>query len=435
MLLTKGISISEDKVMNMEYIHKQVALMFTLLTFVLLNLLGFTDLLMGMSPMIAWVKIGLSLPFLLVYFLIVNYGRFRIAIHFLLFVGHGLIILNFIYNDGSNGPTMNSFFLMLVVYSLLIQGWAKVAWFIGSFLMYFSLFYGESAGYITIQNFYENNEKLFIDHTMTVTWMSLFIFVVLHFFIESYRNQNELLNSIKIRQDNSLEEVKLLNDQKNRLIALLSHDLKNPIGMLHTTLGLVEKNAFEAGELELILDNLKRQSYHLNHVLNNTLNWVMSELNGEEKVLEEISLVHLVEEIQSMMLVQSMAKNQSLELSVFGEDRQIHLPSNEVRIILKNFLDNAIKFSEEEAVINICLEIKDDSVHWKVSNYGKVIEKEDQLKLFNFVVKTSYGTKKEKGTGIGLPLCKRIADKIGFEIKYNSPEDNLNCFTLSMNLT
>lgn len=433
MLLTKGINISEQNVTNMEYIHKQVALIFTLLTFFLLNLLGFTDFLTGMSPVIAWVKIGLSLPFLLVYFFMLKYGRTELSIHILLLIGHVVIVMNFMYNNGSNGPTIYTFFLMLVIYSLIVKGWGKVVWFVGSFMMFFMLFYWEQSGFIVIQEYYPSSEKLLLDHTITVAWMSLFIFVVLHFFIKSYRNQNEQLNSIKIRQDSALEEVKLLNEQKNRLIALLSHDLKNPIGMLHTTLELVEKDAFETGELEMILENLKRQSYHLNQVLNNTLSWVMSELN-DEKVLEQISLVKLAEEIKSMMMVQAMAKKQLLELSIVGQDRLIELPSNEVRIILKNFLDNAIKFSNEGSIIRITHEITDQSVNWKVCNLGKEIKKEDEMQLFNFVAKTSYGTNKEKGTGIGLPLCKRIADKIGFEISYHSPEKDTNCFTLTMKL-
>src|SRR5690606_318338 len=135
-------------------------------------------------------------------------------------LAHVVICFNFLYNDGNDGPTNYAFFLMLVVFSLLIEGWGKVAWFIGSLSMFFLLFYGESQGFIEVENYYESAQNHFVDHAVTILWISVFVFTVLHFFIKSYRNQNQILNTIKLRQEQTLQEVKMLNDQKNRLIAI-----------------------------------------------------------------------------------------------------------------------------------------------------------------------------------------------------------------------
>jgi signal transduction histidine kinase len=323
---------------------------------------------------------------------------------------------------------------MLVVSSLLIQGWLKVVWYLGSLSMFFILFYGEVKGYIVVENFYHGVENQFFDHTLAILWISAFVFTVIHFFIKSYLNQSHLLHRIKERQDSSLEEVKMLNDQKNRLIALLSHDLKNPIGMLHTTLGLIEKDAFEPGEMEQILYNLKGQTYHLNKVLNNTLSWVMTELEDTPIQLHKISLSELTQEMKDMMAMQAQAKNQLIDFSIEGEDRNISLEINEIKIILKNLMDNAIKFAPVDSTIYLKLRISEDKISWLVCNQGVTISAADQKNLFVFRARTSYGTKKEKGTGVGLPLCKRIADKINFELKYSSSNDYKNCFTLSRKL-
>lgn len=431
MRLTKGLKLSEENVTNMDYIHKRIALTFTLLTFVLLLILGISDAFLGMSPVIVWVKIGLAFPFLAAYFLVSKYGKTQLAIHIMLGVGHLVIFCNFLYNDGNNGPTMYAFFLMLVVYTLLIRGWLKLVWFVGSLASFFLIFYAEAYGYIEVENFYTSVQNQFYDHAVTVTWISLFVFVILNFFIKSYQNQNELLNVIKQRQESTLEEVRTLNDQKNRLIAILSHDLKNPIGMLHMTLGMVDKDLFEPGEMEQILKNLKGQSFHLNKVLNNTLSWVMAELEDTPIELHQISLKELTQEMREMMLVQAQEKNQTIAFSLEGEDRDISLEINEIKIILKNLLDNAIKFSPLNSVINLDLKITGNRLSWTVSNEGATISDSDQKELFSFRARTSYGTKREKGTGVGLPLCKRIADKIKFELKYSSTEDGYNCFTLS----
>ncbi|WP_339863759.1 HAMP domain-containing sensor histidine kinase [uncultured Algoriphagus sp.] len=434
MLLTKGLVLSEENVTDLEYIQREIAKIFALLAFALLLLLGVTDMFLGMSPVIVWVKIGLALPFLAAYFIISKYGKIKLALNVLLFLAHVVICFNFLYNDGNDGPTIYAFFLMLVVSSLLIQGWGKIAWFLGSLAMFFVLFYGESEGFIQVEHFYEGVQNQFVDHTITLLWISAFVFTVLHFFTKSYRNQSQLLHSIKLRQDQTLDEVSMLNDQKNRLIAILSHDLKNPIGMLHMTLDMVEKGLFEPGEMEQILKNLKGQSFHLNKVLNNTLGWVMTELEDKPIELHRISLLELTQEMREMMLVQAQEKNQLIEVSIEGEDQYISLEINEIKIILKNLLDNAIKFAPLNTTINLDLKISQEKLVWKVCNPGATISQADQMELFDFRARTSYGTKKEKGTGVGLPLCKRIADKINFELKYNSSREGHNCFALSKKL-
>ncbi|MEB2781408.1 HAMP domain-containing sensor histidine kinase [Algoriphagus sp. C2-6-M1] len=434
MLLTKGLVLSEENVTNLDYIQKQIAIIISLLAFVLLLILGVSDAFLGMSPVIFWIKIGISFPFLAAYFLVSKYGKVQLALNILLILAHIVICFNFLYNDGNDGPTIYAFFLMLVVSSVLIQGWLKVVWFLGSLSTFFLLFYAEAHGYIKVEHYYEGPQHQFIDHAVSILWISLFVFTVLHFFVKSYQNQSQLLHAIKLRQEKAIEEVKMLNDQKNKLIALLSHDLKNPIGMLHTTLDLVDKDAFEPGEMEQILRNLRSQSFHLNKVLNNTLSWVMTELEDTPIQLHQISLSALTHEMKEMMQLQATEKNQLIEVSIEGGDHDISIAINEIKIILKNLLDNAIKFSALNSTINLNLKINKDELNWEVCNQGATISQGDQKDLFAFRARTSYGTKKEKGTGVGLPLCKRIADKIKFDLKYTSSPDQKNCFTLTKKL-
>jgi two-component system sensor histidine kinase/response regulator len=434
MLLKKGLLLSEENATDLEYIQRQIAKIFALLAFVLLVLLGISDMFLGMSPVIVLVKLGLALLFLAAYFIVSKYGNSQIVLNILLILAHVVICFNFIYNDGNDGPTIYAFFLMLVVSSLLIQGWLKLVWFIGSLSFFFLLFFAEVKGYIEVKHFYDGVQNQFLDHTVAIVWISMFVFTVLHFFTKSYRNQNYVLNIMKSRQDQALEEVKMLNDQKNRLIAILTHDLKNPIGMLHTTLGLVEQDAFEPGEMEGILSNLKGQTFHLNKVLNNTLSWVMTELEDMPIQLHQTSLFELTQEMKEMMLVQALEKNQKIEVLIEGEDRNISIEINEIKIIIKNLLDNAIKFSAVNSTVNLGLKIEDDKLSWSVCNQGATISPADQKSLFTFRARTSYGTKKEKGTGVGLSLCKRIADKIQCDLKYSSPTEERNCFALTKKL-
>src|SRR5690606_12113091 len=117
-----------------------------------------------------------------------------------------------------------------------------------------------------------------------------------------------------------------------------------------------------------------------------------------------------------------------------GEDQNISLEINEIKIVLKNLLDNANKFVPLNSTINLNLSINEDRLSWKVCNQGEIISKAYQKDMFFFRDRTYYGTKKEKGTGVGFPLCKRIADKIKFDLKYSSSREGYSCFTLSKKL-
>lgn len=431
MRLTKGIQLSEENVSDLEYIQKKISIVFALLTFFLLLVLGISDVFLEMSPVIIITKLVFSLPFLASYFLISKYGRVQLSLNILLVLGYVVIMLNYLYNDGYRGPTLYSFFLMLVASTLLIKGWGRILWAILPFACYMALFYAQVQGWISVTSSYESELNIFYDHLLTLLWMSVFVFLGINFFVKSYKNQNDVLHQMKAKQELMLDELNTLNSEKSRLIAILSHDMRNPISMLHTTLVLMEQDAFEPGEVEQILSNLKKQSFQLNNILNNTLSWVMSELEDRPQEIVEISPVDLTTEMKNTMEIQATEKNQEISFTWTGDDQKIRLEVNEIKIILKNLIDNAIKFSPLGSKIEILLDLKPDRAEWVVSNPGAQILREQQEKIFEFRARTSYGTKKEKGTGIGLPLCKRIADKIGCELHYDDSNAGMNCFVLS----
>ena len=116
-------------------------------------------------------------------------------------------------------------------------------------------------------------------------------------------------------------------------------------------------------------------------------------------------------------------------------DLTLPIQKDEVKIILRNYLENAVKFSPEGATIYLEFQFDGNSFRWNVKNPGKVIATEVQSQLFDFNVKSSIGTQREKGTGLGLGLCKRIADKIGFKVGYERSADGFNVFYLEKELS
>jgi signal transduction histidine kinase len=92
-------------------------------------------------------------------------------------------------------------------------------------------------------------------------------------------------------------------------------------------------------------------------------------------------------------------------------------------------LDNAIKFTNPEEEVRLHLHTSGTSVSWEVSNPGEVLPEKVLRDLFSLSVAPTYGTQKEKGTGIGLSLSKEIADSIGMKLTY-AYKKGRHCFAL-----
>ncbi len=98
-------------------------------------------------------------------------------------------------------------------------------------------------------------------------------------------------------------------------------------------------------------------------------------------------------------------------------------------------MDNSIKFSPLGAKIYFNLKITDQQIRWEVTNEGNDIPLDQVEDLFKFKVKSTYGTLKEKGTGLGLPLCKKIADKLQMDLGYENKVPGKVTFFLARNLS
>jgi signal transduction histidine kinase len=419
---------------DLDQLQNNISLVFAFLAGILMVFLAFSDMILGLDPFIIKTKFLFAIPYLGGYWIMRKYGYHQLIIQFLIFIGLVLVSINYFYNDGYQGPTFYTIFIFVVGIGILIRGWQKIAWMLFAFIIYSTLFYGEINEWFIVTRYYTGLEILYYDHLVTIWLIGIFSFLGIHIFIKNYSDQNNRIKLVQAERELAMQELASLNTKKNRLIALLSHDLKNPIGMLGQTLDLVDKDAFEEGELELILKNLRNQSYHLSGMLNNTLNWVLAELEDKEPEKERVSIYKLTDEMKEGMLVQAVSKKQAIISPKTGIDQILEIEVSEIRIILKNLLDNAIKFTPVGGEIEFDLISSEKEITWNIKNEGKSIPPAEVINLFDFKVKTTYGTMREKGTGIGLPLCKKIADKLEMELEFSRTANGKNSFHLTKRL-
>lgn len=416
---------SPDQPGNLQQLQHRISEAFAFLTGVLMIFLGISDYMVGLSDFIVIAKLSFSLPFLIGFWVMRRFKSYDSTIHWMLAFGLFAISINFFNNEGFKGPTTYTIFIFIVAITILTRGKMMYFWLVTIYLIYSVLFYGEIKGWYFVDPQYISPENLFWDHWVTLLWTGLFVFFGIYIFVNKNKQQNEALNKIQKEKDKALEELEALNVKKNQLLAVLSHDLRSPIGTLSETLELAEKDTFDKDELELIFSDLKNQSFHLNKVLNNTLEWVLAELEDRDSEITEVKPSELLEEMRKIMQVQASRKRQEILTVLEGDDIPLAIEQNEVNIILKNLLDNAIKFSPLGAKIELKSIKSGNCLRWEVKNQWPEAQFAVSPDLFEFKVKTSFGTRREKGSGLGLPLCKKIADKLEMKLGFETIEGHI----------
>jgi Signal transduction histidine kinase len=430
-----GFFDSEGVKGDLVKLQDKSAEIFALLAGVLMIVLGFSDFFIGLSSFIIIIKLSFAIPFLTGYWAMRRWGWHQQIIQVMLLLGLLIASINYPNNEGFRGPTLYTIFIFSAVTAILIRGWQRFFWLGFTFLLYSLLFYGEISGWYVVDSQYSSLENLFWDHWITILWCGLFVFLGIYVLLKNYSIQNAALLKVQKEKDEALKKLEDLNLKKNQLLALLSHDLKSPVAVLQSTLEMVDQGLFDQDEVNLILGDLKNQSVHLNRILNNTLGWVMAEMDGTKAQKSPINVHELTEEIVDAMRVPAHRKGQQIVLQKLGENMVCDLEVNEVKIILKNLLDNAVKFTPTGENIEVKAQVSKEKIEWRIFNPGHPIPENLHGDIFEFKVKSSLGTRSEKGTGLGLPLCKKIADQLELSLGFEVDSDAGNIFFLEKDLS
>ena len=247
-------------------------------------------------------------------------------------------------------------------------------------------------------------------------------------------NQSEELISQKealLEMNNKLYE---LNASKDKFFSIIAHDLKNPF---NTILGLSEllKDEIKSGNLETI-DEYSGMIYSSTvqtlRLLENLLEWANSQRGKISFNPIPIKLRELFDEEFSVL--NDMARGKNIELkSSFSDNITIIADKNMIKTILRNLISNAIKFTHKNGKVEVKAMIINNQVEISVSDSGIGMTKETMAKLFRIDANLSTrGTENEKGTGLGLFLCKEFVEKHGGKIWVESESGKGSIFRFNL---
>lgn len=220
------------------------------------------------------------------------------------------------------------------------------------------------------------------------------------------------------------DQLSALNAQKDRFFAIIAHDLKSPFaGLLGFSKILATKgatlSAADAAKYGAIVHNAAEQAYKL---LEDLLDWSRLQLDRLEYEPEAIDLSEAIQTNLDRWGPVASAKHITLETDT-ALSRRVHADARMVNTILRNLIDNAIKFTPDEGTVRIKVAEADGFGVIEVTDTGVGMSQSAISNLFRLDVKNSTkGTKGEVGTGFGLHLCKELVEKQGGEIHIGSAE-------------
>ena len=255
----------------------------------------------------------------------------------------------------------------------------------------------------------EKSRQLFIRNLI----IAILIFVIILSIVLYNRYK------LKIKSEHKLQ---VLNSEKDKFFSIISHDLRGPFTAF-LSLSEVIANSFEdltRTELYSYAKKINDSAIRINYLLENLLEWSVSQTNIREYVFTKVDLKKTVNRSIELLNYNADKKEISITNNV-TDDIFVNGDINSIKTIFRNIMNNAIKFTNTGGRIEINSEDIGEFYKIGISDTGIGISEENLKKLFRIDVQfTTPGTDKEKGTGLGLILVKEFVEKNGGEITVES---------------
>lgn len=225
-----------------------------------------------------------------------------------------------------------------------------------------------------------------------------------------------------------------LNATKDKFFSIISHDLKGPLNSLTSFSGLLinHTDSLSKDEIKMLAKDLDKSLKNLFALLENLLEWSRSQTGNIEFKPEPFDLIALLQQNKDLLGTQAQNKNISLVLNS-ADQLQIDAHRHSINTVVRNLISNAIKFTPQGGTITLSTEVKESSLIVSVRDTGVGMPKEVLEKLFRIDTKhTTKGTAEEKGTGLGLILCKDFIEKNGGKIWVTSEVGKGSTFSFQL---
>ena len=259
------------------------------------------------------------------------------------------------------------------------------------------------------------------------------VLIILAGIIYKYYKAKETINCILESQKYELER---LNETKDKFFSIISHDLRGPISAFQGV-GRLIKFAVKKDKKDYLLelsDDIDESASRLSSLLDGLLSWSLQQRGHFPNVPEKVLLKSMVEDLIGTF--KNTAASKGIVLSAtFDEQIELWVDRNTTETIIRNLINNALKFTEDGGSVSLHTSIDDTNAKIEVIDSGVGIPQEKLDRLFNLNEnKSTYGTSGEKGLGLGLQLVYEFIEMNKGSIEVYSEEGEGTRFIIRLPL-
>jgi PAS domain S-box-containing protein len=209
-------------------------------------------------------------------------------------------------------------------------------------------------------------------------------------------------------------DLKLANDTKDKLFSIIGHDLRSPFNSIIGFSELIrdEVETLDKETIKAYANTVNSSAIYTQNLFQNLLEWAKLQQGAFSFQLEECFVATVVAELKELFMGTALKKKISINNCV-EEGLCVHADSNMLKTVIRNLVSNSIKYTPTGGTITIDAQTTEQEVVISVVDNGIGIDEQTLTALFKPGIQSKPGTEKEKGTGLGLLLCKEFIELHG----------------------
>ncbi|WP_175470458.1 sensor histidine kinase [Pedobacter hartonius] len=315
-------------------------------------------------------------------------------------LGNIVFIIFFLNNSGINGPSLVIYVLFFFLVMSIVPVNQRLIW-VGVNI---------TVAILLISYQYRYPEAVPLKHrdglsrSLDFAYVYFFTLLIVYFIITSIINS---YNRERTLAENRAELLELSNQSKNKLFSILAHDLRSPLNSIQSFLELSLDEQLNADERKIIHSSLLRETRYTRQMLVNLLSWSKTQMDGVTVNMVRLDLEETLE--STIMMQANLAEEKGIVINnLILKGIYVIADHNMLELVIRNLINNAIKFTDADGEINICSEDHGEECWIKVQDNGVGITEKNERNIFSLQSESTYGTNNEKGVGLGLVLCKEF---------------------------
>ncbi|RYY30005.1 MAG: HAMP domain-containing histidine kinase [Sphingobacteriaceae bacterium] len=365
-------------------------------------------------PALACLMLAAAIAAFGFYYLSRFKNKLNLAVLLFGLMGNAVLIINFYYNSGISGPTLLIFVLILFLLMAIAPKKQHLLWIVLNIsivsAMVITAYYRPGL----TKNSYATRFDLFADFEYSYLTVASMIGITMIYFKNTYNQQKILL-------ENKASQLVVVNQTKDKLLSIIAHDLRSPMASIQNYLEILNEYKFTDEEKKTMQLELLTKTKNTDQLLSNLLYWSMNQMNGVKVNLVSVNLREMVEPV--LQIIQVAASEKGIDIdNLLPPQVILQADKDMLQLMVRNLVNNAVKFTPPGGKIRVCCKIENQQCKVMVTDNGVGIPAHLQDNIFSMQTDSTYGTNQEKGTGLGLVLCKEFAELQNGNIGFTSTE-------------